>query len=319
MSNRHVSWSFVYVALVLLGTSLPLLVGWSHLPAQVATHWARGGAPDGSASKLGAIIVLTLVGLVPLAGVGSKLGDPLRVPAALATLAFVGSVVSSVSVLITVLNWNSSSWTAAREPGLVGMALALGLPGVAAAITYYLARRFYPEVRRQLDALPALSLAAGERAYWTGSATNRWFWAIAVAIALLASATSRSSGVLGVVGPVLGLLAVACFARLRVTVDGRGVEVRYGLLGWPRQRIPLARIRSAEAFELMPLAHGGWGYRGSLHALGRASIVVRAGVALRLELEGGKRLCITVDHADEAAKLINGFVARGRAGSSSAG
>lgn len=309
MSNKRVSLSFAYVSLVLLGTSLPLLVGWSHLPERVAMHWGLAGA-DGSASKLGAIVSLTLVGLLPLIGVRSKLDDGFRAPTALATLVFVGLLASGSSVLITAMNWGRSNWGTASEPGLLGMALLLGVPGAAAAMTYLLARRFYPEVRRRLDELPALSLAAGERAYWTGSADNRWLWPVAAGLAVLAIMTARAPSSFAVIPPLVGLLAVVTLARIRVTVSERAVEVRYGLLGWPRQRIALGEIRSAEAFDLVPLAHGGWGYRGSLMAFRRASIVVRAGLALRLELDGDRRLSITVDHADEAAKLINGFVAR---------
>jgi hypothetical protein len=319
MSNKRVSLTFLYVALVLLGTSLPLLVGWSHLPEQVATHWRRGGAPDSSSSKLGIIIVLTAVGLLPLAGVKRKLGDAFVVPSALATLAFVGVLVTCTSVLITVLNWNRGSWSAAGEPGLLGLALVLGLPAAASGLAYFLARRFYPQLRRRLDEPPALALAAGERAYWSGSATNRWLWLLALALTAFTGVVSSGAGPLALIGPVVALLAAAVLAKIRVTIDQRGVAIRYGLLGWPCQRIPLARIRSAEPFELTPLAHGGWGYRGSLKVMGRAAIVVRAGPALRLELDGERRLSITVDHADEAARLINGFVARARPGVSSLG
>ncbi|MET0413531.1 MAG: DUF1648 domain-containing protein [Polyangiaceae bacterium] len=305
------------MALLLLGVSLPLLVGWSHLPEPVATHWRGGGAPDASSSKLGIMLVLTLIGLLPLAGVGSKLRDAFRVPTALATLAFVGVLATSVSVQITLMNWNRGGWSAAREPGLLGLALVLGLPAAAASLAYLLARRFYPEVRRRLDELPALSLVAGERAYWSGSAANRWLWLLALALTAFTSIVSRGAGPLALIGPVVTLLAAASLATVRVTIDERGVAIRYGLLGWPCQRIALSRIRSAQAFELAPLEHGGWGYRGSLTVMGRAAVVVRAGLALRLELEGEQRLCITVDHADEAAKLINGFVARGRTAVSS--
>jgi hypothetical protein len=304
------SFSFLYASLVLLGTALPLLVGWSHLPERVATHWARGGPPDGSASKLGAVLVLALIGLIPLLGLRSK--RAVRAPAALATLTFVGLVASGTSLLIAVLNWDRGAWTAAGQPGRLGMILLLGVPVAAAAVIYAITRRFQPALPPQPGAQQALSLAAGERAYWSGSASNRWLWPLALALVILAVAVASSpaSGRLGLVGPIIGLLGVAAFAKLRVILDARGVVIRYGLLGWPRQRIPLARIRSAEAFELVPLAHGGWGYRGSLRALGRAAVVVRGGDALRLELEGDKRLSITVDDAESAAKLLNAFIAR---------
>jgi hypothetical protein len=310
MSNERSSSSWLlYALLVLAGSALPLLVGWSHLPEPVATHWPRGGAPDGSGSKLGVIFMLSAIGLSPLLALRAKSADALRSATALATLVFMGLVTTGVSLVVTIANWDRSTWTEARLPG-VALLLLLGLPSAAAGITYWVARRLYPVVRVDPSELPSLSLAPGERAYWTGSAHNPWFWLLALAIGGLAWVTGPQSGALAVLGPALALLVLALLARIRVTVNERGLEVRYGVLGLPRQRIPLARIRSAEAFDLVPLAHGGWGYRGSLRALGSASIVVRGGLALRLELEENKRLCITVDGADDAAKLLNGFVAR---------
>jgi hypothetical protein len=99
-------------------------------------------------------------------------------------------------------------------------------------------------------------------------------------------------------------------SKIRVTVDERALTIRYGRLGWLRQRMAIERILAATAFELDPWAHGGWGYRGSLKLLGKAAVVVRAGQALRLDLRDGKRLSITVDDAETAARLVNGFVQR---------
>jgi hypothetical protein len=53
-----------------------------------------------------------------------------------------------------------------------------------------------------------------------------------------------------------------------------------------------------------------------LAILGRAAIVVRRGQALRLELERGRELSITVDDAGTAAELINGLLARNASGAS---
>jgi hypothetical protein len=106
------------------------------------------------------------------------------------------------------------------------------------------------------------------------------------------------------------LAALALFAKIQVRIDARELVIRYGYLGWPRQRISLARVSAARAFQLEPLDHGGWGYRGNLRVFGRAAVVVRAGAALGLDLEGGKRLSITVDDAETAAHWINALVSR---------
>jgi hypothetical protein len=76
------------------------------------------------------------------------------------------------------------------------------------------------------------------------------------------------------------------------------------------QLVPLERIDGAHAIDLDALAHGGWGYRGGLHLFGKASVVVRSGPAVQLDLRGGKRLFITVDDATTAARLLNGLLGR---------
>jgi hypothetical protein len=161
-----------------------------------------------------------------------------------------------------------------------------------------------------------LPLAAGERAYWSGAAHNRWFLLIVVGMLIesgvfsliLAKSPAASRTVLLIHLLVLPLLEL--FSKIRVSVAERGLTIHYGHLGWIRQRVPLARIARASAFELEPLAHGGWGYRGSLKWRGRAAVVVRSGSALRLELRDGTQLSVTVNDAETAASLLNGFVQR---------
>ena len=58
------------------------------------------------------------------------------------------------------------------------------------------------------------------------------------------------------------------------------------------------------------MEHGGYGYRGSLRFSGRAALVVRGGPALGLELDGGKRLSISVDDAEIGARAINRLIAQ---------
>jgi hypothetical protein len=128
---------------------------------------------------------------------------------------------------------------------------------------------------------------------------------------ILSKAPVASGWVLGV--HILAFLLLEHLSKIRVSINERALTIHYGHLGWVRQRVPLARIARASAFELEPLSHGGWGYRGSLKLRGRAAVVVRSGSALRLELRDAKQLCITVDDAETGAALLNGFVQRGAA------
>jgi hypothetical protein len=109
---------------------------------------------------------------------------------------------------------------------------------------------------------------------------------------------------------LLLLVVLELFSRLRLRVDAGGLGIRYGHLGWLRQRIALERIQAARGVRLEPMEHGGFGYRGSLRFSGRAALVVRAGWGLELVLDGGKRLAISVDDAERGAELNNRFLAR---------
>ena len=107
----------------------------------------------------------------------------------------------------------------------------------------------------------------------------------------------------------LGLL-LASFATVLVTIDGRGIAIRSGLIGWPRVRFPLSLIEEAEPAEVRPIGLGGWGYRGSLRLFKRAAWVLRAGEGRRLQMRGGQHFLVSIDDAGEAAAVLNGLVAR---------
>jgi hypothetical protein len=157
---------------------------------------------------------------------------------------------------------------------------------------------------------------AGKARNWSGQAHNGWFPLVAVIIlghgaatgALLAK-TSGAAPLLNL-AHVLALAVFELFARIRVTISERTLLIRYGYIGWLCQRVALERVASARAVELSPLAHGGWGYRGSLRLFGRASCVVRGGPALELTLERGRRFSVTLDDADSAARWVNAALAR---------
>lgn len=148
---------------------------------------------------------------------------------------------------------------------------------------------------------------------WSGRAQNGWMPLVLVVVlghgAVMNLFLATMASYLNA-AHLLVLVMLELFARVRVSVDARELTIRYGYLGWLRQRIALTRIGAARSFRLEPMEHGGWGYRGSLRLFGRASVVVRGGPALGLELDAGRRLSITVDDADGAARLINALIAQ---------
>jgi hypothetical protein len=105
-------------------------------------------------------------------------------------------------------------------------------------------------------------------------------------------------------------IALTALAEVHVRVDEQAMRIAFGPLGFPRMKVAVDRIAHAEKMAVQPMANGGWGYRGSLTALGRAAVVIRGGEGLRLALRDNKTLVVTVDDAETGAGLINDLVAR---------
>ncbi|MGO9672471.1 MAG: hypothetical protein ACLPS1_28540, partial [Streptosporangiaceae bacterium] len=77
---------------------------------------------------------------------------------------------------------------------------------------------------------------------------------------------------------------------------------------------PLPRITAAERIDLKPMQWGGWGYRGSRTAFGRAAVVLRGGDAIRLRLTDGSEFAVTVDDAATGAALLTDLLSGAPAG-----
>ena len=132
-------------------------------------------------------------------------------------------------------------------------------------------------------------------------------------------ATGAVEAIAGVVAVVAGLVVlgvvlllsaavVLTFAQDRVRIDDRFLHVR-GALPFPSVRIPLWQVESVEVIDLHPLRWGGWGYRGSLRAFGKAAWVVRSGPGVVLHLSRGRTFAVTVDDAEAAAEAIRSHIA----------
>lgn len=313
----------VPLGLLLLTVTVPAAF-WSRLPEPVADHWRSLGAPNGSHPKLvafGIAVVVTAVGAGllafwarrSLAGAGqptarrsSQVSASARTLAAGLILAGLGAV---VSLDLTLANLDVRHWQDARL-GVPRLILTVAGPWALAAAGTLLARRVrLGTMARAADGEgPArLGLAATERAFWlSGARSSR-----ALPLAVVGLCGAVALGLTEGWEPALAVLAVSvailCLSSVSVSASAAGVAVRYGPLHWPVTRIALRRIVSAEAIELSPRS---WGYRGSLHIVGAAAVIVRKGAALHLDLKGDKSFLVTVDGAATGAALINDELAR---------
>ncbi|MFI2433176.1 hypothetical protein [Streptomyces sp. NPDC018693] len=153
---------------------------------------------------------------------------------------------------------------------------------------------------------------------WTGRATNRFQWVLALAGAAfmalgieLAVDSPWSNGVAPLVMAVVGCIAAGllvifgtlAFVHVDLRLDKDSVEVRCGHMGVPRRRIPLALVADAD-FDphVTPRHWGGWGYRWRPHQ--GTAVVVRRGEGVVLRLWDGHSFTITVDDAEAAVRAI---------------
>lgn len=152
---------------------------------------------------------------------------------------------------------------------------------------------------------------------WVGGASNAGFLALG-AFVLLEGAVLQlmlhehpGAGVLLMVVHGLLVVVLELQSKIQVRIDERALTIRYGRLRLLRQRVPLERIVTAHAVQVDPMEdYKGWGYRGNLRWLGKAGVIVRAGSALRLDLQGGKHFAITVDDAETAARHLGALLRR---------
>lgn len=161
---------------------------------------------------------------------------------------------------------------------------------------------------------------------WTGRASNRLQWVLAVSGAAcmalgieLAVDSPYTSGTAPLVMSVVGCIAVGvlilfgtiAFTHVHVRIDRDAVEVRCGHIGLPRRRIPLDEVSGAHlAPSVSPRHWGGWGYRWRPEK--GDAVVVRSGPALVVDLGSGGKFTVTVDDAEGAVEAIRGCLRKRR-------
>ncbi|MER5750379.1 hypothetical protein [Streptomyces sp. NPDC002088] len=153
---------------------------------------------------------------------------------------------------------------------------------------------------------------------WTGRATNRFQWllalggaacmALGIELAFDSAWTSHSVPLLmAVVGCIaaglLVLFGTLAFVHVDLKLDKESLEVRCGHIGLPRRRIPLSHVAGADFAPIVTPRHwGGWGYRWRPEK--GTAVVVRRGEGVVLRLWDGHTFTITVDDAEAAVRVI---------------
>lgn len=312
---RTVVGVLVPLGLVLAGT-LPVLIGWDRLPDPLAGHWGTDGRPDGTMAPevlLGVTLAGTAVpGVVALIVARRRPAYRLDVFPAIGVATFVAAVVAFVAIATVVANLDAPTWTDAGGVGLAQVGLVFGgALAVAGASAWIAATVEQPRPAAQtVGVRPEAGPGPGAHTHWVGTARAPWAWMLAGSLAVIGLVVAVLVQLLIGVGLLVISLAGLPFTSVRVSVDDRGLRIEYGVLGRPVTRIPLDMIVEARCVDLKPAQWGGWGYRGSRRLLRRAAVVIRAGDALVVELEGGVQLAVTVDGACAGAGVCNELLAR---------
>jgi hypothetical protein len=102
----------------------------------------------------------------------------------------------------------------------------------------------------------------------------------------------------------LGLFGIVALTStsLRVTTGPRGVQVRWGVFGWPGRTYPPERITAVEIVEVSPWKS--WEYGTVWTRRGGWSFVLRSGPALRLTLTNQRRVTVGVDDPQAALTAL---------------
>lgn len=159
---------------------------------------------------------------------------------------------------------------------------------------------------------------------WTGRATNRMQWLLAVAgagcLALgakLAADANWTTGIAALLMAVIGCFAAGimilygtlAFVHVVVRIDRYALDVRCGHVGVPRRHIPLSHVVSADyTSRVTPRQWGGWGCRWRPER--GTAVVVRRGEGLVVTLNDGGMFTVTVDDAAAAVRVLRARLAQ---------
>lgn len=311
-------WLGLGLPVILVVLALGPYLWWaSDLPDPLASHFNGSLNADGSASVTAFGITM---GALVAAGVSSCVAGARRSAMAVGVrpmLGFLGGFVATLGA--TILSWTAWSQRdlARWEDASMSVWTLIWVFGASCAVGALAARLAAaladPETAPDpgSGSAPIMELHAGETAVWARHQTAPWLLWLAAGfvlafVVLLAVTAQLWSAALMVVTAAMML----ALASVRVRVDASGLDVKYGLLPYPRTRIGAHDIASAQVIDVRPMQWGGWGYRGSLKLMKQAAVVHRAGPGIRVDLHDGKVFVVTVDDPHDGVALLNAMVAR---------
>jgi hypothetical protein len=297
--------------LPVVAVSLTATLWYDRLPAVLPRQWNGAGVTSTAGTEImigisgGLALLGAIAGLVALSDVAARIRRGLVLAAGFT--AGMGAGIWFVSAGLVIAT-GSPEPDAGAWPLLAVLACAYGF------VPFLLTPRRAPH---SAPAAPAAStelpLGETESGAWYTALTVPMFVVLTVVAVVAAvgagvySVMTDGAGMSAAVALVLVAGAGLTFARLRVTVDRRGLRVISSLFRLPLKRIPLADVAFARAEPLRPLEWGGFGYR---ILPGRSAVVLAGGPAIVVERRNGTVFAVTVPEAELPAALLSTLASR---------
>ncbi|TFD88619.1 hypothetical protein E3T61_12400 [Cryobacterium lactosi] len=296
--------------LPVIAVSVTATLWYDRLPAMLPKQWNGAEVTSTAGTEImigitGAIALLgAIAGLIAVSDAAADIRRGLVLAAGCAAGLAAGVWLVTAGLVIAT---GSAEPDAGAWPLLAALAMGYGL------IPFALSPR-RPQHREPTTADPAtVPLGATESGAWFTTMTVPMFlWLAgglavgAVALAVF-SVLENGAGAGGVFTLLLTAGICLTFARLRVSVDRRGLRVVSSLLRLPIKQIALDQVASARAETIRPGEWGGWGYR---ILPGRSAIVLTSGPGIVVERQNGTLFAVTVPDPALPAALLTTLAAR---------
>jgi hypothetical protein len=297
--------------LPVVAVSLTATLWYDSLPAVLPRQWNGAGVTSTVGTEImigisgGLALLGAIAGLVALSDAAARIRRGLVLAAGFT--AGMGAGIWFVSAGLVIAT-GSPAPDAGAWPLLAVLACAYGF------VPFLLSSRGTPSGEPAASGTPAtVPLGSTESGAWYTTLTVPMFIGLATVATIAAvgvaiySVTQDSAGTSAAVALVLVAGIGLVFARLRVTVDRRGLRVVSSLFRIPLKRIALTEVSSARAESIRPLEWGGWGYRV---LLGRSAVVLTDGPAIVVERHNGTVFAVTVPAAELPAALLTTLASR---------
>jgi hypothetical protein len=305
----------IVVAVIPLGVLVVFgVVLVQRLGARIATHWSTGRYPDGFSGTTTSLLVfaaitaaLTVVTIVVILAVAD--GRVAR------TFAAITMIVAGMMALAWIVPALATLAAPTPERATLGARMLLLLVAVGWGL---LLVPVIPSGGRPdpgTHAVPPVAMAGTERVAWVGQAGSLAFAALGglivlgclVAGVLIVDLGGPSDALWALAAGIVAGLAALLLARVRLSVDRRGMRLSSALLGIPLMRVPLAKVAAVSVETIDPLSWGGWGFR---FAPGRRAYVTGRGEGIVVTSSGGTFSAVTIPNAEGAASVLQALIRR---------